>query len=75
MCVELGVGYALLVEKKIYVLKGHEPEPNRFPGDSVLIKGKIVDRDTVAVESIIPWVVEAACGTAAQGAFDNCGKH
>ena len=75
MCVELGAGYALADGKKMYALKGHEAELNRFAGDRVLVKGKVVGRDAVAVESIVPWVVEAACGTAAQGAFENCGKH
>jgi hypothetical protein len=60
MCVELGAGYALADGKKIYTLKGHEPELNRFAGDRVLVKGKIVGRDTVAVESVVPWVVEGA---------------
>jgi len=63
MCVELGAGYALAEGKKVYALKGHEPELNRFAGYRVLVKGKVVGRDTVAVESVVPWVVEAACGT------------
>jgi hypothetical protein len=66
MCVELGAGYALAEEKKVYALKGHESELNRFAGDRVLVKGKVVGRDTVAVESVVPWVVEAACGTPAK---------
>lgn len=65
MCVELGAGYAQADGKKIYALKGHEPELNRFAGDRVLVKGKVVGPDTVAVESVVPWLVEAACGAPA----------
>lgn len=68
-CVELGAGYALADGKRIYALKGHEPELNRFAGDRVLVRGKMVGRDTVAVESVVAWVAEAACGTPA-----NCGR-
>jgi hypothetical protein len=75
MCVELGAGYALAIGKNIYALKGHELELNRFAGDRVLVRGKVVGHDTVAVESVVPWVVEAACWTPAQGAFENCGRH
>lgn len=75
VCVELGAAYALSIGKKIYALKGHEPELNRFAGDRVLVKGKVVGPDTVAVESVVPWVVDAACGTPAQGAFESCGGH
>lgn len=67
-CVELGAGYVLADGRKMYVLKGHEPELNRVAGDRVLVRGKVVGRDTVAVESVVPWVVEAACGT-------DCGGH
>ncbi len=67
MCVELGAGYALADGKKMYALKGHEAELNRFAGDRVLVRGKVVGRNTVAVEWVVPWVVEAACGTPAQG--------
>jgi hypothetical protein len=72
VCVELGAGYALAIGKKIYALKGHELELNRFAGDRVLVKGKVVGPDTVAVESVVPWVVDAACGTPAQDAFERC---
>ena len=65
VCVELGAGYALAIGRKTYTLKGHEPELNRFAGDRVLVKGNVVGRDTVAVESVVPWVVEAACATPA----------
>jgi hypothetical protein len=72
VCVELGAGYALAIGKKTYALKGHEPELNRFAGDRVLVEGKVVGPDTVAVESVVPWVVDAACGTPAQDAFERC---
>ncbi len=58
-CVKLGAGYALPVRKKIYILKGHQAELDRFAGETVIVKGKIVSRDTVAVESVAPVVVDA----------------
>jgi hypothetical protein len=61
-CVELGAGYALVVGKKVYTLRGHQAELDRFAGDPVLVKGKIVSRDTVAVESVAPVIADALRG-------------
>jgi hypothetical protein len=58
-CVELGAGYALAVGKKVYILQGHRTELDRFAGDEVLVKGKVLSRDTVAVESVAPVIVDA----------------
>jgi hypothetical protein len=64
-CVRLGAEYALAVGKNVYVLKGHQQELNEFAGDKVLVSGVVVGGDTVVVESVVPWIVEAACGRAA----------
>lgn len=58
-CVELGAGYVLAVGKKVYILQGHRTELDRFAGDEVLVKGKVLSRDTVAVESVAPVIVDA----------------
>jgi len=57
MCVGLGAGYALADRKKTYLLKGHEPELNRFAGERVLVRGEMVGPDTVAVESVEPSLI------------------
>jgi len=59
LCVKLGADYALAIGKRIYVLKGHEGELNTFAGDMVIVSGKIVKHDTVAVESVAPYTVWA----------------
>jgi hypothetical protein len=61
-CVELGAGYALAVGKKVYMLQGHQAKLDRFAGEPVLVKGRIVSRDTVAVESVAPVVADALHG-------------
>jgi hypothetical protein len=52
--------YALGVEKRIYVLKGHQAELDRFAGERVMARGRIVRRDTIAVESVVPWLVSTS---------------
>ena len=62
MCVKLGAGYALPVGKKTYILQGHQAELDRFAGEPVIVKGKIVSRDTISVEAIAPVILDALCG-------------
>ena len=57
LCVKLGAEYALAVGEKIYVLRGHQAELNTFTGDMVVIRGEIVNHNTVAVESVAPYIV------------------
>jgi hypothetical protein len=59
LCVKLGAGYALAVGQKIYVLRGHQGELNAFAGDMVVVRGKIVNHNTIAVESVAPYTVLA----------------
>jgi hypothetical protein len=59
LCVSLGAEYALAVGEKIYVLRGHQADLNTFAGDMVIIRGKIVSHNTVAVESVVPYIVWA----------------
>jgi hypothetical protein len=59
LCVSLGAEYALAVGQRIYVLRGHQAELNAFAGDMVVVRGKIVSRNVVAVESVAPYIVRA----------------
>ena len=52
LCVKIGAEYALAVGKKIYVLRGHQAELNTFAGDMVVVRGKIVEHNTIDVESV-----------------------
>lgn len=61
-CVEWGAGYALAVGEKVYMLQGHQAALDRFAGEPVRVKGKIVRRDTVAVESVAPVIVDVLSG-------------
>ena len=60
LCVNMGADFALGVGKRIYVLEGHRADLDRFAGDRVLVKGKIIKPDTIAVESVIPEVVSTS---------------
>ena len=59
ICVGMGAGYALAVGKKVYILQGHQLELYKFAGEPVIVKGRIVSRDTVAVESVAPVIEDA----------------
>jgi hypothetical protein len=59
LCVRLGAGYALAVGEQVYVLRGHQVELNRFAGDMVVVRGQLVNQNTVAVESVVPYTVWA----------------
>ena len=59
VCVSLGAEYALAVGERIYVLRGHRAELNAFAGDMVVVRGTMVNRNTVAVDSVAPYIVRA----------------
>ena len=59
LCVSLGADYALAVGERIYVLRGHPAELNAFAGDMVIVRGKMVSRNVVAVESVAPYILRA----------------
>lgn len=50
-CVKQGSGYALVVGKKVYTLKGHEADLNKFAGEKVTVTGK-TSGDAIAVDSV-----------------------
>jgi hypothetical protein len=60
LCVRIGADFALGVGNRIYILKGRRTELNRFAGDKVMVKGKFVKADTIAVEDVIPSVIWAS---------------
>jgi len=60
MCVSLGADYALAAGERIYVLRGHPAELNAFAGDMVVVRGKMVSRSIVAVESVAPYILRAS---------------
>jgi hypothetical protein len=60
LCVSIGADFALGVGNRTYVLQGHRAELNRFAGDRVMVKGKFVKADTIAVEDVIPSVIWAS---------------
>ena len=62
ICVEMGAGYALAVGKKVYILRGHQAMLHKFAGEPVIVKGRIVSHDTVAVESVVPMIADALHG-------------
>jgi hypothetical protein len=59
LCVSLGAEYALADGRRIYVLRGHPAELNAFAGELVIVRGKMVNRNTVQVESVDPYLVSA----------------
>ena len=62
ICVNMGAGYALAVGTKVYMLQGHQAKLDKLAGEPVIVKGKIVRRDTVAVESVAPVIADALRG-------------
>jgi len=53
-CVKWGADYALMVGKKMYILKGHPAELDKFAGGEVVVKGEMVRRNTIVVEWVTP---------------------
>ncbi len=50
-CVKMGSDYALVVGSKVYTLKGHAADLNKYAGAAVTVSGKL-DGTTVTVESV-----------------------
>jgi hypothetical protein len=59
VCVKFGAEYALVVGHKIYTLRGDQAELNTFAGHMVVVRGSILNRNTIAVESVAPYTVWA----------------
>ena len=59
VCVKFGAEYALVVGRTIYTLRGDQAELNTFAGDMVVVRGKIVEHNTIDVESVTPYTVWA----------------
>ncbi len=52
MCVKDGMKYALAVDKKLYILEGHDAELSKLAGQKVTVKGTTKD-DTMTVQSVV----------------------
>ena len=53
MCVKKGTKYALVVDKKVYTLEGHEAELDKYAAQKVTLQGT-VNGETVNVASVAP---------------------
>ena len=53
MCVKQGSDYALVVGKKVYVLKGNASDLDKYAGERVTVKGSVTG-NTITAESINP---------------------
>jgi len=53
ICVKLGANYALMANKSLFILKGHESELDEYAGEKVIVAGA-VSGNIVRVESIAP---------------------
>lgn len=53
MCVKKGTKYALVVDKKVYTLEGHEAELDKYAAQKVTLRGT-VNGETVNVASVAP---------------------
>ena len=52
-CVKQGTKYALVADKKVYTLEGHEAELDKYAAQKVTLNGKLKG-DTLTVESVLP---------------------
>lgn len=52
-CVKQGTKYALVADKKVYTLEGHEAELNKYAAQKVTVKGTLKG-EALMVESLIP---------------------
>ena len=50
-CVKQGTKYALVVEKTVYTLEGHEAELDKYAAQKVTVKGTLKG-ETMTVESV-----------------------
>jgi hypothetical protein len=53
MCVKKGTKYALVVDKKVYTLEGHEAELDKYAAQKVTLQGT-VNGETMNVASVAP---------------------
>jgi len=53
LCVKMGAKYALVADRGVLTLNGHQAELNEFAGEVVMVTG-IVTRNAMAVESVAP---------------------
>lgn len=52
-CVKQGTKYALVADKKIYTLEGHEADLDKYATQKVTVRGTLKG-ETLTVESLIP---------------------
>ncbi len=53
MCVKKGTKYALVVDKSVYTLEGHEAELDKYAAQKVSVTGSVKDQ-TLTVQSVKP---------------------
>src|ERR1700730_15717434 len=53
MCVKKGTKYALVVDKKVYTLEGHEAELDKYAAQRVTLQGTLKGQ-MMTVESVTP---------------------
>ena len=51
ICVKDGMKYALVVDKKLYTLEGHETELTKLAGEKITITGNVTG-STIVVQSV-----------------------
>jgi hypothetical protein len=52
-CVKQGTKYALVADKKVYTLDGHEADLEKYAAQKVTVQGTLKS-ETLTVESLIP---------------------
>ena len=52
-CVKQGTKYALVADKKVYTLEGHEADLDKYAAQKVTVKGTLKG-EALAVQSLIP---------------------
>ena len=52
-CVKQGTRYALVADKKVYTLEGHEADLDKYAAQKVTVKGTLKG-ETLKVESVLP---------------------
>lgn len=52
-CVKQGTKYALVADKRVYTLEGHEAELDKYAAQRVTVKGTLKG-ETLTVESVTP---------------------
>lgn len=52
-CVKQGTKYALVADKNVYTLEGHEADLDKYAAQKVTVRGTLKG-ETLAVESVLP---------------------